>query len=1579
MKFNIYLFFLLLVNICYSQLSDLHFLPPLAQVDDGSIDSQVIYISTPETNPFSVSIYRGNSNVPLTTILVSNAIPRTYNLPAGSNDITLLRDINIGVAFNNGGLRIQSVNGEKFFVNYRGANGSQATSLTSKGRQALGTKFKWGGVPNYDFSTTGSSVLGIMATEDNTIVNIFDYDSDCVFRLGNNPTGITDDSLQITLQRGESYVLQARPDLETANIDGWIGATIESSKNIVISNGGMNYTVSTNITNGKDAGIDQPVPEKNLGKDYIFIRGAGLDETEFVNIIAIEDNTNIYVNGSATPIATIDNGEYYIVNGSNYPGFGSGSNMYVRTSKDVYAYQNIAGAQHQKTIGLNFVAPVNCLIPTAVDNIPNIQDAAGVNMNGGVTIIASSITPDGNIIVRDDTGIRSKPARRNVLGNSEWVTYYIPDLIGNVSVNSTGPVAVGFFGNNGNRGMAGYFSGFDIVPTVDLEVAGSACIPGTILNVIDDTFDAYQWFYEGEAISEATLSSYNAEKIGEYYVRVTRGACSYNSDELNVYYCDPDLSLNKTVADQKAIENDNVVFNIIAENTSNNLITNIVVTDLIPIELELLSVETSSGTWAAPDWTIASLNPGERETLQLTTIVKSNTSPHLSASSVTNTVTKTQDQVDQNISPDNPSARVIIYRDFDGDGILDTDDLDDDNDGILDTFECSGTVEDLSQNLGSGKGVIGTLDPVWNVEWLSNIDELIYAPGNDGYIQEATISGDFNSSSYITSNSSNDWITYDFRNLPNGNTTNDIGNHSDADSDGIINEQVIVGETGDNVRLVYKAAIIIPDDALVESISGNLQYAIDGELLNIYVNRVNGSNTSLPNVGFNAFSSTTLDNGWILGENIIEIEIGSADGITALLVEELTLSYKTCPDLDGDLLNNVYDRDSDNDSCPDAMEGESLIPEESLNPDSSIKSPININTGIPQMAGSGQNDISAYDSAVLAEGCKTDPIIVPTPTVINFLCTSGNNRDNAQISIDLEAINGGSGIYSSIQLIDSDDNIQSSSTGKFNINNIEGDTFSIKVTDNEGNTGSVFATIAEFDIFENTTMLVNKKISCNNLGEDINIRATGSLTNNIANPDNYEYRQSTTTLFQDDSEFINLQPASYTFQIRNKTTGCVREITHTVIDPNTFNIVIEKLSDVTCSEDEGTITLGITDDTYTEGFIWAIFDSKNTIDNRSDDGEAIQSGVGSANTNIPAIALKAGSYIAEVTLSEEPLCTKTIVFSIDEFSNKINPNLSQVALVNCDNLGGSILVEPEGGNSPYNLVLTNSSTKTTYTELNVATNRFKDLQSGSYDISITDALGCTILFKDEITLTKPDANLNAQLEVIYECNNNVLENKIQVSLEDRSERLYVLYALDSQDPSKFRLKPDFENISTGNHYLTIAHDNGCINTIPFEVMSFDNLSVSAEQRNINQITAVVTGGQVPYTYSFNNRYNGTDNTFFIQQTGIYDVVVRDANGCEVSTPIFMDFIDVTFPNFFTPDGDGFNDFWLPLNISQYPNIFLKVYDRYGRYVYEYQDNKNGWDGIYLDTSLPTGDYWYVVKLNEEADDRQFIGHFTLYR
>ena len=131
-------------------------------------------------------------------------------------------------------------------------------------------------------------------------------------------------------------------------------------------------------------------------------------------------------------------------------------------------------------------------------------------------------------------------------------------------------------------------------------------------------------------------------------------------------------------------------------------------------------------------------------------------------------------------------------------------------------------------------------------------------------------------------------------------------------------------------------------------------------------------------------------------------------------------------------------------------------------------------------------------------------------------------------------------------------------------------------------------------------------------------------------------------------------------------------------------------------------------------------------------------------------------------------------------------------------------------------------------------------------------------------------------------------------------------------------------------------------------------------------------------YILNGQDVGSTSVYTINQTGNYTVTVIDDNGCEDTQTIFMTFYDVTIPNYFTPDGDGINDGWSPIYTEGFPNLVVYIFDRYSRKVVTLKQG-DSWDGTYNNKPLPTGDYWYVIKLNGDSDTREFIGNFTLYR
>jgi len=646
----------------FAQLSDLHYLPPLRQAG-LCFSNQKIYLSTPEINPFTVNVYQGTATTPLTTLTVSNANHAVYSLTnGGNNDITLLNDVKVGIVQSNSGLRFESTNGAKFYVNWRGNSASQASSLTSKGRAALGTAFKWGGVPNRGpgFSSGYNAVVGFMATEDNTTIQIFGYNPNCTFRLGTNPSGITSDAITINLNAGQTYVLEALISVANSpNIDGWLGASITSNKNIAVNIGQMLFQ-SGPTSAGQDAGIDQIIPENTLGKEYVFVRGNGIDELEFPVIVATVNNTKIYVNGDSTPIATINNGDYYAIPSSYYSASSTttsnpGANMYVYTSHEAYAFQSLAGSTSGATGDINFIAPVNCLLSNTVDNIPAITVMAGATINGGISIIASTAIADSDIIVKYGNSQVSTAtlinAKKILVGNPNWKTYFLPGLTGNVSVSANGPIAVGFFGDNSAIGASGYFSGFETIPTVNVTVVGDGCLPSSILTATPG-FTSYAWYNNGVLIPSETSNTYTPTSVGNYTVVVSSGTCNYESAFESVNDCNPELVLSVSADNQIIASGSTVVFTVSAKYFAFENLSNLIINNIIPSNVTITSATPSFGTWNATtkEWTIGTMYPGEEHILTIVATantVTSNTNGTYSISSV-----QTFTGVEQNNIPD---------------------------------------------------------------------------------------------------------------------------------------------------------------------------------------------------------------------------------------------------------------------------------------------------------------------------------------------------------------------------------------------------------------------------------------------------------------------------------------------------------------------------------------------------------------------------------------------------------------------------------------------------------------------------------------------------------------------------------------------------------------------------------------------------------------------------------------------------------------------------------------------------------------------------------------------------------------
>ena len=86
--------------------------------------------------------------------------------------------------------------------------------------------------------------------------------------------------------------------------------------------------------------------------------------------------------------------------------------------------------------------------------------------------------------------------------------------------------------------------------------------------------------------------------------------------------------------------------------------------------------------------------------------------------------------------------------------------------------------------------------------------------------------------------------------------------------------------------------------------------------------------------------------------------------------------------------------------------------------------------------------------------------------------------------------------------------------------------------------------------------------------------------------------------------------------------------------------------------------------------------------------------------------------------------------------------------------------------------------------------------------------------------------------------------------------------------------------------------------------------------------------------------------------------------------------DITMPNVFTPNGDGDNDLFLPLEVSGVEGT-LEIHNRWGQVIYSTNRIDAGWDGRVQGQLASEGTYYYLVTPAGEGE--ALHGHFMLLR
>ncbi|HEV2481647.1 MAG TPA: PKD domain-containing protein, partial [Puia sp.] len=121
----------------------------------------------------------------------------------------------------------------------------------------------------------------------------------------------------------------------------------------------------------------------------------------------------------------------------------------------------------------------------------------------------------------------------------------------------------------------------------------------------------------------------------------------------------------------------------------------------------------------------------------------------------------------------------------------------------------------------------------------------------------------------------------------------------------------------------------------------------------------------------------------------------------------------------------------------------------------------------------------------------------------------------------------------------------------------------------------------------------------------------------------------------------------------------------------------------------------------------------------------------------------------------------------------------------------------------------------------------------------------------------------------------------------------------------------------------------------------------------------------------------------------YAVTVTDANSCTATDTILIKTVcndkNYWFPNTFSPNGDGINDYFYPRGTSLYNIQSLTIFNRWGQQVFQRMDfpanqQNLGWDGTFGGKPAPTDAYVYIAQvICENAQVITISGNVTLIR
>ncbi len=663
---------------------------------------------------------------------------------------------------------------------------------------------------------------------------------------------------------------------------------------------------------------------------------------------------------------------------------------------------------------------------------------------------------------------------------------------------------------------------------------------------------------------------------------------------------------------------------------------------------------------------------------------------------------------------------------------------------------------------------------------------------------------------------------------------------------------------------------------------------------------------------------------------------------------------------------------------------------------------------------SGKYSLTLSDT----KGCtkvQSFDIKQPTTFSVSAVITDVKCRDGATGAIQLQ-INGGTPPINF--------NWENGATIN-NITNLKSSDYKVTITDKSG-----CATNSSFPVGQPDSLILNfTKVDslCNNQKGEAEIKVKGGVSPYI-----YEWASGENT-----AKITNLNKGNYTVTVTDKNNCAATQSINIFINnplkiswletaPSCHNgtdgtIALTKISFDTAPEDLTTFAYRWSNNTFTKDIANAKGGQTYSVTVTSNKGCTATETINITNPSLVAVGLKkitqasclkgndgsiecigqggAAPYVFEwfngvqsptlsdltsgdysVTMSDNKGCTATRNFNIlkpNSFTIKILATDMKCA----DTANGAASVTVQGGTPPFQYRWNKGETS----EI------IKNLSAGNYAVTVSDASGCEQ--QGTAQVASPPA-----LEATVSAS--------PVRCGGRSDGTFTILPKGGNSPYLYSVNGDAFNgqykrigLRANVYEVTVKDANGCLfstaatvtepEPIVIDLGKDTALQFGAAYRIPTQVFNLIGDNPKFSWFPDDNKHincvNCSNPIVNPRISTLYTLTVKDSLGCTASKSINVTIkvsTNVVVPTGFSPNNDGENDLLLVHGDTGSTVLEFRVFDRWGNIIYEKKDypvndKTTGWDGVFGEESMPSGNYIWTLAVRFKNDSVEYFKGSTM--